>query len=86
MTKIILKGTKKEIKIKDNESIKDACEKLGVSFGCYDGLCGTCKINIIKGKGNISEMNEKEMVFCEDSSQRLACQCKIKKGNVEIDF
>jgi len=81
-----IKTKNKSIEIKDNSSINTACEELGVDFSCYDGTCGICKINIIKGQENLSELTENELDFGMNKKNRLACQCKIKKGEVEIEF
>lgn len=86
MAKIISTKTNKEKEVFDNEPIQKACEKLGIPFQCEDGICGTCMIDIVKGEENLSELTEKEKDLDRDKKHRLACQCKIKKGNVEIDF
>ena len=86
MGKIILESTGEEESVEDGSQIKEACEKLGVPFGCENGECGVCQIEIVEGKENLSEMNEKEKVFSADNSHRLACQCKLKKGEVRINF
>ncbi|MEM3091100.1 MAG: 2Fe-2S iron-sulfur cluster-binding protein [Candidatus Pacearchaeota archaeon] len=81
-----IKYGKKEIIIKDNSSIKEACKELGVFFGCESGVCGTCMIKIKKGYKNLSNKNDKEKRFSTDPKYRLACQCNILNGEVEIDF
>ena len=82
MAKII--KDKKEVEIKDGEEIKVACESLGVHFGCRHGACGTCEIEIISGYENLSELSDAELLMNLPKNHRLACQCKIKKGNIEI--
>lgn len=86
MAKIISEKTGKEIEIKDGVSITEACEKLGVSIACNEGVCGVCKINILEGEENLSELTEQEKALALDKKHRLACQAKIKKGKVKIDF
>lgn len=86
MAKIICKKTGKEIEIKDGENIREGCEKLGVPFGCNEGICGLCAINILEGEENLSELTEQEKTLSRDKKHRLACQAKIKKGKVKIDF
>lgn len=87
MSKIIMINKGLEEQIPDNSQIKDICEeKFGVLFGCKDGLCGTCRIKVVEGNKNLSEKNQKEKDFFPDNeSERLACQCIIKKGTVKID-
>jgi ferredoxin len=86
MAKIIYKKTGAEKEIPNGEKIKSAAEEMGVLFGCEDGICGTCMINIVKGEENLSELTQPEKDLERDKKNRLACQCKIKKGTVEIDF
>jgi len=86
MVKIINSKTKEKIEIKEGEGIRKACEKLGVPFQCENGICGTCMIDIVKGEENLSELTEQEEDLARDREHRLACQCRIKKGNVEIGF
>lgn len=86
MAKIILEKTNEEKEVLENDSIQEACEELGVPFCCKDGLCGTCMIDIVEGEENLSELTEEEHDLERDRKHRLACQCKIKQGNVKIDF
>lgn len=81
-----LKYENKEIDLPDGSEIKDICEQLGVPFNCKNGTCGTCIVEIVKGKENLSPLNGKEKMLGLDKTHRLACQCKIKSGEVEVDF
>ena len=74
------------IEVKDKENIANACEKLGVTFSCYEGECGICEIKILKGHENLSELTKKEKLMGMTKKKRLACQCQILKGNVEIEI
>lgn len=76
----------KEVNVKDGESIISACEDIGVPFGCYVGDCGACRIQITEGAENLSEMTDKEKEAGLAANERLACQCRINKGNVKIKF
>ena len=70
----------------DNDQIQEQVESLGIPFSCKDGRCGTCLINITEGQDNLTDLNEKEKEFgLLDKHTRLACQCKIKEGNVKIE-
>lgn len=84
MARMIFKDN--DVELKDGEGIREACEKLGVPFGCREGNCGTCMIDVTEGKENLSELTEREEDLARDEDHRLACQCKIKKGDVRIDF
>lgn len=81
MPQIIL--NKKTEKIKGNPLT--AFEKLGIQFSCHTGICGTCKIRIKKGIENINIKSESEEYFPLDQNERLACQCKKIKGDIEIE-
>lgn len=84
MGKIVCNRT--EIEVEDGDRIKGACEQLGVFFGCDDGICGTCVIEVKKGMENLSPLNDKEKALGMTGNKRLACQCTLKSGTVEIDF
>ena len=86
MAKIILKKTGESREIEDGESIRLASEELGVPFGCRNGNCGTCMIDIVEGEENLSELSLAEKILERDKKHRLACQCKIEKGEVVVDF
>lgn len=81
----VIKAKNKEIKVKEGDSIMSACEGLGVPFSCRVGICGICKIDVESGVENLSEKTDEEKVLVK-GNQRLACQCKIKKGEVKIKF
>jgi ferredoxin len=78
--------TKEEIEVSNGSSIKEACKKMNVPFGCETGVCGSCMINIVEGEENLNELTEEEEALARDKKHRLACQCKIESGEVEIDF
>jgi len=83
MAKLIF--TEGEAEVADGEKIMPACEKKGVSFGCEDGLCGACLIEIESGEDNLGEKTQQEKdMLGDDLNVRLACQCKIKSGEVKI--
>ena len=74
-----------EAEVPDGEAVKDKCMEKGVSFGCEDGLCGACLIEIESGEENLTEKSQVENdMLGEDPKVRLACQCKIKSGDVKI--
>ena len=81
-----IENESKVVNVNDGESIKEASEELGVLFACQQGVCGTCKIEVLEGSENLSELTEQEQDLGMDNSNRLACQCKIKQGMVRIKF
>lgn len=86
MPKIISAKDNREVELQDGERIQEACEELGIPFQCTNGICGTCMIDIVEGEENLSDLTEEENDLERDRTHRLACQCKIKSGNVKVDF
>lgn len=84
MGKIIFEN--KEENVEDGKSIVKACEKLGVTFGCYSGMCGSCEIEVLEGEENLSKFTDEEENMGLSKPKRLACMCELKQGNVKIKF
>ncbi len=80
----VIRIKEKEIELKDGSPIQEACEELGVLFGCKEGRCGTCRIEIVEGAENLSELTDNEKMMDATLTVRYACQCTIKKGIVTI--
>ena len=61
---------------------------MGIPFGCENGVCGTCLVQITSGMENLSEQTEQEEFTLEargaEESMRLACQCKVN-GDVTFE-
>ncbi|MGZ6298263.1 MAG: 2Fe-2S iron-sulfur cluster-binding protein, partial [Parachlamydiaceae bacterium] len=64
------------------------CEEAGGPFACTEGVCGTCVIAIVEGQENLTPPTQEEEDFLGEGCchERLACQCRIKQGNVRISF
>lgn len=86
MPKVISNDTGEEQEVETGELIREACRKLGVQFGCCNGECMTCVVRIIEGEENLEELNDKEKGLGMDKRKRLACQCRIKDGDVTVSF
>lgn len=80
----ILKFEGEEREVEDGASVVEACEAMGLPFGCQDGLCGTCMSTVTEGAENLPPKNEKEEDFDLPEGQRLVCQCTVKGGTVEF--
>ncbi len=76
----------KTVEVPAGSKIHKPCEELGVQFGCEDGICGTCVIDVQEGHENLSPLNDKEEDMALEEYQRLACQCKIMKGNMKFKY
>jgi len=85
MAKVTVGSSSAEVK--DGDSIQKVAEGLGIPFSCKDGVCGSCMCNVLSGKENLSPVNQKEKDYGldENGKKRLACQCKIKSGEVKIE-
>jgi ferredoxin len=81
-----IKLHEKEVEVPDGESIINACKELGVTFDCESGVCQSCKIEILDGEDNLSDPTDIEQAQGYGGKKRLACQCKIKQGTVNIKF
>ena len=75
------------MELEDGSPIKASCEEAGIPFACEEGVCGTCVIEVEEGMENLSPFNQEEEDFLgEMECERLACQCRIEKGDVKINF
>ena len=86
MAKLTSKKTNKSIDVEDNTFIRKAAEELGVQFCCNIGACGSCMVDVVKGEDNLSELTQEEKDINLDKKHRMACQCKIKSGEVVIYY
>ena len=88
MAKLKFETTDEEVDLPDNSPIQEVCEEAGVPFACTEGVCGTCVVEVVDGKENLSEQTQEEEDFLGEgcTDERLACQCKILGGEVTISF
>lgn len=87
MGRLVFVDTGDEIEVSDDDKIAAACEDAGVPFACTEGVCGTCVIEVKEGMENLTEFTQEEKDFLgEMGCERLACQCRLKKGTVKIKF
>ena len=91
MPKVKFTNTGDEAEVEEGASMKDVTKDEGwpIAYGCEDGMCGTCIVDVKSGAENLTEMEEKEQQTLEvmgmgEGSHRLACQCKCK-GDCEIE-
>lgn len=88
MAKLIFDHNEEEVELEDGAPIAEACEEAGVPFACTEGVCGTCVVEIKEGQENLSDPTQEEEDFLGQGTrkERLACQCRIKCGNVRVSF
>lgn len=80
MNRIIIDG--REVALDEGEPIKLACETLGVPFGCESGICATCVIVVELGMENLLPPNDLEKAMRLRENERLACQARMRAGDV----
>ena len=72
---------KEDFEVPENESLQVLAEKTNsdLTFGCFSGRCGACKIEVLSNMNNLNPRNDLEDFYFEQSddptSYRLACQC-----------
>lgn len=79
----ITTNVSREVKPHDNTSLKIMAEEAGTLFGCEDGKCGSCRVEVINGGENFTPLTKKEEEMGIERPYRLLCQCKIK-GDITI--
>ena len=81
------------INVKAGATIQDIVEKAGsgLPFGCRDGECSTCVVEVVAGMEFLSPKTEKEekvlkVVEATNPSQnlRLSCQMKVAHPNGHV--
>ena len=89
MPKVNITTDDLSIDVDEGFALIDMCEDHDTSilFGCRDGACGACMVEVIEGQENLSKMGDDEKDFLEtmaaEPSERLACQCKVY-GDVKL--
>ncbi|MFQ5729363.1 MAG: 2Fe-2S iron-sulfur cluster-binding protein [Waddliaceae bacterium] len=88
MAKLRFENSDDVVGLPDNSLIAEVCEEAGIPLACTEGVCGTCVVEVKNGKENLSEPTQEEEDFLGEGccEERLACQCKIKQGEVTISF
>ncbi|HLD59376.1 MAG TPA: 2Fe-2S iron-sulfur cluster-binding protein [Candidatus Bilamarchaeaceae archaeon] len=91
MAKIKVLNEGIEVEVPDGAAIKEYVKKeSGMLFGCEQGDCGTCVCSIAKGSENINKKTQKEEQTINrlglPGGSRLACQIRVTKGEVEIEY
>ena len=82
------------IHLQSGTNLMDALIQSGlpVASSCRgDGICGKCKVRILKGPDNLSPMEELEMQTQEkqgvESQHRLSCQAQVLEDiTIDTDY
>lgn len=78
------------IDVPEGSRLQDAIDEAGadIPFGCREGECATCIIEVLEGMEHLGEPNENELLTLMDDERergvRLACQCRIAGGTIKI--
>ena len=90
MAKVIFADEGTEIEVPDGSRLQDAIDEAeaDIPFGCREGECATCIVEVLSGAEFLGEPNEEErLTLMEDELERgvrLACQCKVSGGTVSL--
>ncbi len=85
MAKIVLDGQELEVKL--HEPINEPCEQMGVAFGCQDGVCQVCRVDVLSGEEHLSELSPAEKEAGLDKKTRLCCQVRlVSEGTVVFKY
>ena len=82
MAKLVING--KEYQVADGTDIGPLCQAEGIPFNCNTGVCGSCVVTVLSGAELLSALTEDESDLGLDPGRRLACQCRITGGRVDI--
>ncbi len=93
MALIKVKNDNITIEVPDGELVLYYLEdSVALPFGCRNGKCGACSCVILSGEENLNSKSrlEEETLAKIDApvskKNRLACQLRINKGEVEIEY
>jgi len=89
MAKIKIVNEDRILEVPDGTPLKDALKDAKILFGCTNGHCGVCCINVIEGAENLavpSDLEKENMeILSLEPNQRLACQA-IVTGDCTIEY
>lgn len=78
------------VNVKPGSTIQDVVEASGsaLPFGCRDGECGTCVVEIVQGMEYLTPLTDKEVKVLKEvcsgtctKNSRLSCQMKVALAN-----
>lgn len=93
MAKVTVKNDNASFEVPDGELLHTyLAENSGLPFGCKKGRCGSCTCVILSGEENIEPKSRDEETLLAklgtplSKRNRLACQLRIKTGEVVIEY
>ena len=93
MAKVSIKNEGVSFELPDGERLLPYLKKhSSLPFGCEKGRCGTCTCVVLSGEENLNPKSHQEIVTLEGMGgpnsprNRLACQLRITRGEVVIEY
>lgn len=91
IAKITVKNESVSFEVPDGSMLKVHLQKNSpMLFGCGQGKCGVCICSVTRGAENLAPKSQDEINLLykknANPNQRLACQLRIKQGEVEIEY
>lgn len=91
MAKITVKNDDVSFEVPDGSALKNSLQtNSSLMFGCGQGKCGICICSLTHGAENISPKTQDEINLLSkrnaNPNQRLGCQLRVIKGEVEIEY
>jgi ferredoxin len=90
MPKIVFAESGASVDVPAGERLQAAIERAdaGIPFGCREGECATCIIEILEGAEYLPPPNEEEKITLMpeelERGVRLACQLTLDEGEIHI--
>lgn len=92
MPKVTFKDDDLTVEAEHGANLRDVAQAEGSSipFGCEQGICGTCLVNVVQGDENLSDVEDQEKetlsAMGAEPGQRLTCQCRAEgDGNIVLE-
>ncbi len=77
-----------EVPCEEGGRLADVCDaspKGVVPFSCRSANCGTCRVVVVEGAGELESHDDEELdlleIFNATATQRLACCARLKAGS-----
>lgn len=89
MPKVTFVDEDLEVEVETGSNLKEVAQAEGaeIPFGCEQGVCGTCLVEIVEGEENLADPDDQEKETLQamgaEDNQRLACQCIIE-GDIKV--
>lgn len=90
MAKVHVKNSNETVEVPDGAVLETLDGKCSILYACKSATCGSCMVKVTEGMDNLEAPNENEKIglqaFANEPNHRLMCQCKIKKGEITVEY